>query len=174
MGVWNHQLQALVKLSGWWFQVFFTFTPTWGNHPIWLIFSNGLKPPTSSSLIHPFSGNHRRFWKPSTCIIRNTSTTSWCNWSNVSIYKHVRWYHKQLEVEWIDYGFSSIPLKTVFVWDILSILQVLSYSITWFNPIFNGRSYFLKAPFKNKKWEWRLHHFQTYFPAEHRWKFVYA
>ena len=34
-------------LSGWWFQIVFIFTPTWGNLPIWLIFSNGLKPPTS-------------------------------------------------------------------------------------------------------------------------------
>ena len=24
--------------SGWWFQIFFIFTPTWGNDPIWLIF----------------------------------------------------------------------------------------------------------------------------------------
>ena len=32
----------------WWFQVFFIFTPTWGDDPIWLIyFSKGLKPPTS-------------------------------------------------------------------------------------------------------------------------------
>ena len=27
-------------------QIFFIFTPTWGNDPIWLFFSNGLKPPT--------------------------------------------------------------------------------------------------------------------------------
>ena len=24
--------------SGWWFQTFFIFTPTWGNDPFWLIF----------------------------------------------------------------------------------------------------------------------------------------
>ena len=24
--------------TGWWFQTFFIFTPTWGNHLIWLIF----------------------------------------------------------------------------------------------------------------------------------------
>ncbi len=24
--------------AGWWFQIFFIFTPTWGNDPIWLIF----------------------------------------------------------------------------------------------------------------------------------------
>ena len=26
------------NLSGWWFQIFFIFIPTWGNDPIWLIF----------------------------------------------------------------------------------------------------------------------------------------
>ena len=25
-------------LPWWWFQTFFIFTPTWGNHPIWLVF----------------------------------------------------------------------------------------------------------------------------------------
>ena len=27
-------------LSGWWFQLFFMFTPTWGNDPFWLILFN--------------------------------------------------------------------------------------------------------------------------------------
>ena len=36
--------------TGWWFQTFLIFTPTWGNDPIWLIFSNGLKPPTREIL----------------------------------------------------------------------------------------------------------------------------
>ena len=26
------------NLSGWWFQIFFIFTPTWGRFPFWLIF----------------------------------------------------------------------------------------------------------------------------------------
>ena len=26
-----------MTFSGWWFQIFFIFTPTWGNDPIWLI-----------------------------------------------------------------------------------------------------------------------------------------
>ena len=39
--------------TGWWFQIFFIFIPTWGNDPIWLIFfSNGLKPPTSILFIY--------------------------------------------------------------------------------------------------------------------------
>ena len=25
-------------MTGWWFQIFFMFIPTWGNDPIWLIF----------------------------------------------------------------------------------------------------------------------------------------
>ena len=28
------------RFSGWWFQTFFMFTPTWGNDPIWLICLN--------------------------------------------------------------------------------------------------------------------------------------
>ena len=36
----------VLNMSGWWFQIFFIFNPTWRNNPIWLIFSNGLKPPT--------------------------------------------------------------------------------------------------------------------------------
>ena len=34
-----------------WFRIFFIFTPTWGNDPIWrAYFSDGLKPPTKSWL----------------------------------------------------------------------------------------------------------------------------
>ena len=33
--------------TGWWFQVFFIFTPTWGRFPFWrAYFSDGLKPPS--------------------------------------------------------------------------------------------------------------------------------
>ena len=31
----------------WWFQIFLMFTTIWGRFPFWLIFSSGLKPPTS-------------------------------------------------------------------------------------------------------------------------------
>ncbi len=34
-------------LFGWWFQMLFIFTPSWGNDSIWLIFFKGVKPPTS-------------------------------------------------------------------------------------------------------------------------------
>ena len=46
-------LKARVAWTGWWFQVFFIFIPTWGNDPIWLAyFSKGLvQPPTSEGLL---------------------------------------------------------------------------------------------------------------------------
>ena len=31
------------SFSGWWFQIFVIFTPTWGNDPIWLIFFKGVE-----------------------------------------------------------------------------------------------------------------------------------
>ena len=33
----NLYMKHRMRLSGWWFQKFFIFTPTWGNDPIWLI-----------------------------------------------------------------------------------------------------------------------------------------
>ena len=42
------QIQAVQRITRWWFQIFFIFTTTWGDDPIWrAYFSNGLKPPTS-------------------------------------------------------------------------------------------------------------------------------
>ena len=29
---------SIPSITRWWFQIFFIFTPTWGNDPIWLIF----------------------------------------------------------------------------------------------------------------------------------------
>ena len=34
---WVLIFYLLPQFSGWWFQRFFMFTPTWGNDPIWLI-----------------------------------------------------------------------------------------------------------------------------------------
>ena len=40
--IWYHFLRWLhawfIYTTGWWFQVFFIFIPTWGHDPIWLIF----------------------------------------------------------------------------------------------------------------------------------------
>ena len=30
--------QLVILVSGWWFQIFLIFTPTWGRFPFWLIF----------------------------------------------------------------------------------------------------------------------------------------
>ena len=42
---WFHKKKqhSLHTFSGWWFQIFFIFTPTWGNDPIWLIFFKGVE-----------------------------------------------------------------------------------------------------------------------------------
>ena len=41
------ELPKKIHQSGfkWRFQTFFIFNPAWGNDPIWLVFSRGLKPP---------------------------------------------------------------------------------------------------------------------------------
>ena len=50
MGIWTKKDLILCKMfpnivyiyiyiyTGWWFQIFFIFTPTWGNDPIWQFF----------------------------------------------------------------------------------------------------------------------------------------
>ncbi len=35
---WNCNFFWIKRKTGWWFQIFFIFTPIWGNDPIWLIF----------------------------------------------------------------------------------------------------------------------------------------
>ena len=89
-------------LSGSWFQTFFMFTPTWGRFPFWLIFSNGLKPPTSYSMIHrTFSfSNLRRpqatdllFEGPETR--RFTSKTLLIRWRFVDVARRIA-----LELPW--------------------------------------------------------------------------
>jgi len=36
--------------SGWWFEIFFIFTPIWGNDPIWLIFFKWVETTNQTSL----------------------------------------------------------------------------------------------------------------------------
>ena len=55
---WPNPLKAMMFLvvwkpmtshdwEGWWYRIFFRFTPTWENDPIWRVyFSDGLKPAT--------------------------------------------------------------------------------------------------------------------------------
>ena len=80
-GIWGPRilragtLEALhLWLTRWWFQIFFIFTPLWGRFPFWLIFSRGLKPPTSWGLVDEFWGDSRcnRFGEQQDC-----DGTSW-------------------------------------------------------------------------------------------------
>ena len=48
--LWHPKLHYSTNVfSRWWFQISLIFTSTWGNDPIWLyiVFSDGLKPPPS-------------------------------------------------------------------------------------------------------------------------------
>ena len=49
---YNHKVWYIDRLGG--FKYFF-FIPIWGRFPFWLIFSKGLKPPTSRDFTHSFS-----------------------------------------------------------------------------------------------------------------------
>ena len=68
--------------TGWWFQIFFIFTPFWGRFPIWLIFFQmGWKPPTSESMspqaaVPPRSGNAWLCGAP-TCALDTDEVASW-------------------------------------------------------------------------------------------------
>ncbi len=60
--------------SRWWFQIFFVFTLTWGDDPIWRsYFSNGLKPPPSDVFFFTiqtpwlFPGKSWLCWFSSSC-----------------------------------------------------------------------------------------------------------
>ena len=56
--------------TGWWFQICFIFIPTWGNHPIWLIyFSNGLKPPTRKNPEVNIHVNDGAYGKPRNLLL---------------------------------------------------------------------------------------------------------
>ena len=51
MSIWVVLFLWGVHEKLWWFQTFFIFTPTWERLPFWLIFFQGLKPPTRNMLL---------------------------------------------------------------------------------------------------------------------------
>ncbi len=57
---WNRQEAG----SGWWFEIFFMFTPTWGNDPIWRAYFWDGWFIHQLGMLHPDSGVWRkRLWK---------------------------------------------------------------------------------------------------------------
>ena len=64
--------------TGWWFQGFLMFTPTWGNDPIWLIFFKCVE------TISLWWCHH--FWPLLTgfcCVFR--ATTGWQGWQSLPV-----------------------------------------------------------------------------------------
>ncbi len=51
----GHPAFEFTTKKGWWFQIFFIFTPIWGNDPIWLIFFKWVvQPPTRKRMASIF------------------------------------------------------------------------------------------------------------------------
>ena len=82
-----------LKLSGWWFQIFFYFHPEpWGRFPFWrAYFSNGLVKPPTSYLRNHFFG----------LIFRAPKFEA------VEVYTHV----SQKKYQWFDTSSNSFVLK---------------------------------------------------------------
>ena len=56
---------ANVNWSGWWFQIFFMFTPTWGDDPIWLIRFKGAETTNQDAFPTIFPPPKKKFlWTP--------------------------------------------------------------------------------------------------------------
>ena len=53
----KHKQYFMVHVvTGWWFQTFFIFTPTWGRFPFWLIFVRWVGSTTNQSCFMSFQG----------------------------------------------------------------------------------------------------------------------
>ena len=68
-----------IVLTGWWFQTFFIFTPTWGNDPIWRIFFRWVETTNQVRLaqLQRFSCRFCHiFWLASLCPDRHSERTA--------------------------------------------------------------------------------------------------
>ena len=54
---WAVSKKERERIFGWWFQIFFICTPTWGRFPFWLIFFKGVE--TTNQIKSPFATH---FW----------------------------------------------------------------------------------------------------------------
>ena len=66
------------RRTGWWFQMFFIFTPTWGRFPFWLIFFKGVETTNERSL-------KTWFWW---WIEKYPLLSIWCTWAVTAMCCH--------------------------------------------------------------------------------------
>ena len=53
------------QLTGWWFQIFFMFTPNWGDDPIWLVLFKGAETTNQDAFPTIFPPPKKKFlWTP--------------------------------------------------------------------------------------------------------------
>ena len=62
--------------TGWWFQIFLIFTPTWGNDPIWLIFFKWVETTNQKTRLNGWFRLGRRSFL-CVCWITSCDTTAW-------------------------------------------------------------------------------------------------
>ena len=111
----NHHLKIS---SGWWFQWFFIFTPTWEHDPIWrAYFSNGLvQPPTSHHLVPKYTTDLlKKEWgrsadPPGHFRWDVWGGWDWRTWSSTNYFPQA-WWNLQVQV-----GVIYIVYKSVSLW----------------------------------------------------------
>ena len=110
---------SISKNARWWFQILFGFIPFWGRFPIWLIFSNGLKPPTWMVEFPFFSLVFRVDSTDSnlTCSLNYFSNLWGCHWQKfgwfiVSPWHYFPWFFVS---QWFQAHFLG-PGLTFFLW----------------------------------------------------------
>ncbi len=104
-------------ITGWWFQVFFIFTPIWGNDPIWLIFFKWVE---TTNQIRNYSicktACNKHHDKLQEMLLALYSGTS--NWSSVNLRlvrrKSLKSWSSHVR-QWISHTFSSIRVDGSFV-----------------------------------------------------------
>ena len=105
-GCWANKWAAfsLENPAGWWFQIFFIFTPIWGRFPIWLIFFKWVE--TTNHMSSSF------FWKTVVACfkIENEILPKWSGDYNVEI--QMPWRQEATRIMKCHKGVAFGPLVT--------------------------------------------------------------
>ena len=142
------ELQSFLLQSNWWFQIFFILTPTCGNDSIWLIFSNGLKPPSRDVFATVKN-------KPLPIYTAQAVYQKWhsdwgspCNISNGSILKASHWRSWKICLYWCTKFQTTKNSPLIFVdRNFLTKASILQKDEKVFQDIVPGYTLLLLHPF---------------------------
>ena len=94
--------EEITCMTGWWFQIFFIFIPTWGNDPVWLIFFRWVE--TTNQMICLWS-----FLNPESIILTTFSSRIFA----MSVWSSKFPTFKSRIVALVDEGFKNSSKNTV-------------------------------------------------------------